>query len=76
MRREVAVIVAVLVGAVAGFFLGGGDVEVFHQFWRSANAGTPPPTFAVAPFLWAAVAAVVAGWIVNRWIEHKPKEIA
>ena len=67
-RRELLVIAAALVGAVVGFYSGGGEA--------SPQAILDNPDVLIAegngPVLWAIVGALVAGWLANRWIEHQP----
>jgi hypothetical protein len=66
-RREVLVIAAALVGAVVGFYSGGGQ--------GSPEAILDNPDLLLAqgngPMLWAIVGALFCGWLANRWVEHQ-----
>jgi hypothetical protein len=62
MRRELAVIVALLVGAVGGFYLSGGRI--------TPALINNPDTIPVGPALWAVAAGAALAYGVNRWIEH------
>lgn len=75
-RRTLVVIAAMLVGALVGFLIGGGD-------WATLRAALDPDSDildtmsdgqVVGLFLPPIVGALVAAWAANRWIENTPKK--
>lgn len=65
--RALAVIVAALIGAAAGFALAGGSL--------GAAAADPEVLTAsgTGPLLGMVAGALALPWLVNRWVEHDPR---
>jgi hypothetical protein len=66
--RELAVVVAAVLGAVAGFYLAGARAT------PAAIAENPDllTAWGNGPIVWAVVAGLALPWVVNRWVEHRP----
>jgi hypothetical protein len=72
--RTLAVLAAVVVGAVVGWLIGGGDVATLRAVLDDpATMDAMTDRQVVGVFLPPIVGAVVVPWAVNRWIEHSPK---
>lgn len=73
--RTLAVIAAILVGGLLGWFIGGGD-------WATLQTIVDDPDVLdamsdeelVALMLPTIIGAVVLPWFVNRWFEHRPTD--
>jgi hypothetical protein len=72
--RTLAVLAAVVVGAVVGWLIGGGDLAILRAALDDpATMDAMTDRQVVGVFLPPIVGAVVVPWAVNRWIEHSPK---
>jgi hypothetical protein len=71
--RTLAVLAAVVVGAVAGWLIGGDVATLRAVLDDPAAMDAMTDRQVVGVFLPPIVGAVVVPWAVNRWIEHSPE---
>jgi hypothetical protein len=68
--REIAVILAALVGAVLGYYVVGGGQETPAEIVENPDLLTGN----TSAMLWMIGGALVLPWVTNRWMEHGKKE--
>jgi hypothetical protein len=66
--RELAVVIAAVLGAVAGFYLAGARATP-AAIWANPDLLT---AWGNGPVLAAIACGLGLPWVVNRWVEHRP----
>jgi len=66
--RELLVILAAALGCAAGFYLGGGRATPAQLLADPAIVDA----WGSGPVLGMVAGTLGLGWVVNRWIEHRP----
>jgi hypothetical protein len=68
--REFAVIVSAVVGAVLGYYVIGGGQGTPAEIIENPDLLTGNTN----AMLWMIGGALALPWLVNRWVEHRPKD--